>query len=1125
MDVEAFIARWRNSASAEHANFQPFIAEFCDIIGVPRPDPAQGNALGYRYEAPVPIQDVPGQLRGRIDLYKPGCFIMEAKQTAQQETPGLFPDITAGRGRVTARAMDAARAQAVGYARNLPASEKIPPFIIICNIGQDFDIHADFSGSGRNYSQFPDRRAYRVPLEALRGPAIRALFRAIWTEPASLDPTAARTRVTRDISLTLKQAIDGLERRHAKDVVALFMMRCVFSMFAQSVGLLPPGGFSSLLTRAAENPDGAVSLFSDFWAAMERGGFSIAANLKLRHFNGGLFEHAQGLKLEAPEIAALAQAAAKNWDNVEPAIFGTLLENALTTDQRAEWGAHFTPRAFVERLVLPAVMEPLREEWDATRTRALAQDAAGEREAARDTLRAFQRRLAETVVLDPACGTGNFLYVTQELMQRLEAEVLDLLADIAPGEGDRLDLAMVGPGQFRGIDINTQAVPVAELCLWIGWLQWRLKSVPAERLPEPVLPRGHSVVQGDALLAATRQDILRDEQGRPITRWGGRTIRHPITGEEVPDPAHQVQATRPVNPMVPPWPRADFIVGNPPFIAGKDLRAELGDGYAQALWKLYPRVPPSADLAMHFWWRAAQAVARGETRRFGFITSNSIRQVFCRRVVAEALGAKAPMHLAFAVPDHPWTDGRGTAAVRPAFTVLAPGPGAGKLFRVLAERPGPEGVPEVEGVVEQGVINADLTLGADAGAARPLRANATLCSPGVKLHGKGFSITPAQAAALGLGRVPGLERHIRPYLNGRDLVQVSRGRMVIDMDGLSEPELKARYPAVWQWLFERVKPERDAAAAGSKDSAAYATEWWLFGKTRPVMRAAIAGLPRYIATVETAKHRIFTFLPAETLPDNKLLAIGLADGFSLGVLQSRIHEEWAIGAGGWQGVGNDPVYQKSRCFDPFPFPDPPQGLRRAIAGEAEALDAHRKRVLARHRHLTLTGLYNVLDAMRAGRALSDAERDIHDAGECAVLASHHAALDALVADAYGWPHGMSRAETVARVVALNAERAAEEAQGEVRWLRPEFQAPRDRATPAPALALEAADAAAPAWPRADPIGQITLITRALRARPQAAGDLRKQFRNPPQTATVQHILASLAQAGQARALPDGRYVM
>jgi hypothetical protein len=256
-----------------------------------------------------------------------------------------------------------------------------------------------------------------------------------------------------------------------------------------------------------------------------------------------------------------------------------------------------------------------------------------------------------------------------------------------------------------------------------------------------------------------------------------------------------------------------------------------------------------------------------------------------------------------------------------------------------------------------------------------------------------------------------------------------------------------------------------------------------------------------------------------------LVAIGLDDGYSLGLLQSRTHVEWALAAGGWLGAGNDPRYQKSRCFDPFPFPNPPQGLRNAIAEEAEALDAHRKRVMARHHHLTLTGLYNVLDAMRAARPLTAAEHDIHAAGECAVLASHHATLDALVADAYGWPQNLSRAETLARVVALNAERRREEAQGHIRWLRPEFQAPRERSGPAPILALEAANTAAPAWPRTDAIGQITMISRALRARPAAAADLRKQFRNPPQTATVQHILASLAQAGQARALPDGRYVM
>ena len=271
---------------------------------------------------------------------------------------------------------------------------------------------------------------------------------------------------------------------------------------------------------------------------------------------------------------------------------------------------------------------------------------------------------------------------------------------------------------------------------------------------------------------------------------------HPVTGEDVPDEADQVAVLRPVDPKPSLWPEAEFIIGNPPFIAGKDLRAELGEGYAEALWKAYPKVPKSADIALHFWWKAAQALTGGKlvkgkqapavTRRFGFITSNSIRQVFCRRVVAEALAGKPEIHLAYAIPDHPWTDGAGTAAVRIAMTVAEAGVGEGVLARVISEAPGSDGVPRVVFAEDTGRINADLTLGVDVKSAKPLRANDSIASPGLKLHGAGFIVTRAQAAALGIGKVHGLEAHIRPYLNGRDLQQRHRDDMVIDLAGLSE---------------------------------------------------------------------------------------------------------------------------------------------------------------------------------------------------------------------------------------------------------------------------------------------------------------------------------------------------
>ncbi|CQR42337.1 Putative Type II restriction enzyme, methylase subunit (fragment) [Thiomonas sp. CB3] len=587
--------------------------------------------------------------------------------------------------------------------------------------------------------------------------------------------------------------------------------------------------------------------------------------------------------------------------------------------------------------------------------------------------------------------------------------------------------------------------------------------------------------------------------------------------EPVPDPAAQVPQWAYDQPRPADWPQADYIVGNPPFIGAAAMRAALGDGYVDALRSVWPDMPESADFVMYWWHAAARKVAAGQARRFGFITTNSLRQTFNRRVVQSALNAD--LHLVYAIPDHPWVDSASGAAVRIAMTVAEPGAGEGRLQTVITETPGEHGEMTVQLRVQTGLIHADLTVGPNLLSALALRADLGLSNRGVQLFGAGFIVTPEQAAALrptpalptsGEGATTHLPRRgdvgkdmptpalptsgegantarltpppprgggwegeiVRPYRNGRDLTDAPRGVLVIDLFGLDAEQVRSRYPAVYQWLLERVKPERD-----QNNRASRREKWWLFGETNPMLRKQLAGLPRYIATVETAKHRTFQFLDASILPDNKLIAIALDDAFHLGVLSSSTRVAWALGTGSWLGVGNDPVYVKTRCFETFPFPDADTGLtpalRQRIAERAEAIDAHRKQVLAAHPGtLTLTALYNVLDALRAGRALTPKERTVHQLGLVAVLAELHAELDAAVLAAYGWsdlaapprplsPCGEGRAgETGAadlaravtltlltRLLALNHARAAEEAAGTVRWLRPAFQHPQPSAAP------------------------------------------------------------------------------
>lgn len=386
-------------------------------------------------------------------------------------------------------------------------------------------------------------------------------------------------------------------------------------------------------------------------------------------------------------------------------------------------------------------------------------------------------------------------------------------------------------------------------------------------------------------------------------------------------------------------------------------------------------------------------------------------------------------------------------------------------------------------------------------------------------------MTPAEAAALGLGSVPGLDNHIRPYRNGRDLAARPRGVMVIDLFPLTETQVRDRFPAVYQWVSDRVKPEREQNREEFRRKY-----WWWFGRRHTDLRQFLLGLPRYIATVETAKHRWFQFLDAAVRPDNMLVNIGLDDAYVLGVLSSRLHVAWALAAGGT--LEDRPRYNKTRCFDTFPFPDPPEDARARIRDLGERLDAHRKQVLDEHKHLTMTGLYNVLEKARAGTDFTDADKDVYAAGLVAVLRGLHDDLDAAVSEAYGWPADLAEADLLQRLVDLNRDRAAEEADGQIRWLRPDFQAPKDTAAAKTEKQLEAAlalpDQAAgkPRFPAKLPDQAAALramlekIDRALTP-PEVARMFSQGKRAEKRVADVLHTFAVL---GQAEKVGDG-YVL
>lgn len=1074
---DRFIERWRrNEGGAERANFALFLTELCALLDLPQPDPADATHEhnDYVFERDVTTVDDDGKINHRrIDLYRRGCFVLEAKQSRikgaakevpfapeQDALPGL--DIEAVRGRRSAHRgwdvlMRNAREQAEQYARALPDSHGWPPFILVCDVGHVIEVFADFSGQGKNYRQFPDRDGFRVYLEDLKKPEAQARLRAIWREPHSLDPARHAAAVTRNIAERLAKVSQSLEKRsHPAERVAHFLMRCLFTMFAEDVALIPKGSFAGVLNDARANPDSFAPMVRDLWATMDKGGFSPVLRRNVRRFNGGLFADRTAIPLAKEEIGELYEAARHNWRDVEPAIFGTLLEQALDPAERKRLGAHYTPRPYVERLVLATVIEPLRAEWEGPVLGTVERERGADPQAAVRAVHDFHVKLAGTRVLDPACGTGNFLYVALELMKQLEGEVLEVLADLGGQEALAMETMSVHPKNFLGLELNPRAAAIAELVLWLGYLQWQLRNGSA--IHDPVLERLDNIKAMDA--------VLRHDPERPKADG---------SGTELP------------NPRRPEWPDADYIVGNPPFIGGKDIRARLGDAYATALWKAHPKINKSADFVMYWWDRAADQLTRKGTRlrRFGLVTTNSITQEFSRRVIQARMDGRPPVSLRMAIPDHPWTKAtKEAAAVRIAMTVVQSGTAEGQLLETLREADLDTDAPDLQVTVRSGTINPDLTVGTDVTKAVPLLANASLCSPGVKLHGAGFMVRTAEAEHLGFGRRAGLDRHIRPYRNGRDLTARPRNMLVIDLLGLDAEEVRQRFPEVYQHLIATVKPER-----GRNNRAVYRDSWWLFGEPRRELRPVLKGLSRYIATVETSKHRVFQFLDGSTLPDNKLICIASSEAWHLGVLQSAAHEKWYLAKAGMLGVYDRPaVYVKSSTFEPFPFPEARDDQCAHIGAIADELDATRKEVLAEQPDLTLTTLYNLREKLVRGEALPSVEQDQRMRGRVDIIAELHDDIDAAVAEAYGWPADLGDEEIVARLVALNAERRAEEKAGKVRWLRPDYQIARAGITqlgaPEPEEQIEAvlpeAAAKKPSFPR-DAIGQTAAVLSALRS--------------------------------------------
>ncbi len=625
--LRALAARWADAKARERGNFQLYMGELCSALGVEGPRPA---GSGYEYELPVKIIDRNGKESSNfIDLFKRDHFILEAKDKEAGRSDDLM--------------LRKAYGQARNYVTHLPGTT--PPYVMVLDVGKTLVVWDRWEGG---FGGFGAGKRIDLPTLHERAQDI-ALLQDIWAQPQVRNPRARAQAVTEKVAGKLARLAASLEARgYKQERVSRFLMRCVFTMFAEDVRLLPDEPFRKLIDDVAlPKPDEFVPAAEDLWRAMDGGkrfGFR-----KLLLFNGHFFKDAEALPLTKEDLAVLLEAAEADWSDVEPAIFGTLLTRALDPAERHRLGAEYTPPEFIARVVRPTVEEPIRERWTAVQAEVLQIRERGrvkDRKEAEQKLREFHDWLRTLHFLDPACGSGNFLYVTMHMVKRIEVEVLNELASVT---GTReLRFQEVDPSQFYGIEIKPWAREIAELTLWIGFHQFWRRTHGDVQPEEPILKDTGTLENRDAVLVSDgeRRDPSRDRPD-PTPR-----LRHPVTGELVPDPAAKLEYREVINPHEARWPAAEFIIGNPPFMGGQDRQREACSGMDMSTRCRAQPIPgaDSADLVVYWWHKAAMEVASGRTFRAGLITTQSITQKQNRQVIADAetKGAK----VVWAIADH-----------------------------------------------------------------------------------------------------------------------------------------------------------------------------------------------------------------------------------------------------------------------------------------------------------------------------------------------------------------------------------------------------------------------------------------------------------------------------------------
>ena len=939
MSPNEFIEKWSRSQLRERAGSQEHFIDLCRLLS--ESPPAEDDPTGEQYCFDRgTLKDSGG--KGWADVWKRHCFAWEYK--------GKHADLD----------------KAFNQLRQYALALENPPLLIVSDMVR-FRIHTNWTNSVSIVHEFT--------LDELRDGGTRNKLKWAMSDPDRLKPGETRQTATERAAQTFAKLAQALrDRGHDPHAVAHFVNRLVFCMFAEDVGLLPNHMFTRLLERTRSKSDEFVEMAGKLFKAMATGG--DVGFERVEWFNGGLFDDDAALPLTKGEIDIALQAAALDWSDIDPSIFGTLFERGLDPSKRSQLGAHYTDHGKIMQIVEPVIIKPLLDRWQTAKaeiedhlTKADGAKASSTRTRRRKKAEAllieFLEELRNFVVLDPACGSGNFLYLALHALKDLEHRV-QLEAETL---GLQRKFPSVGPANVKGIEINPYAAELARVSIWIGEIQW-MKRNGFEESREPILKPLETIECRDAILTTD---------------------------------GHEAD-----------WPATDVVIGNPPFLGYVLQREVLGGEYTQRMRQAFrDQIPAISDLVCYWFRKVGKLVLEGKITCAGLIATNSIRSGKNRQVLEDIVKSSAIYE---AWSDEEWNvDG---AAVRVSVICIAP--------KDFSAKP----ILNGEQVAN---INSDLTAATDLTQAKKLPRNKSVAFVGGIKKGK-FDI-PGDLARqwLQLPANPNGESNadvLKPWSNGMDVTRRPSGRWVIDFGHEISKVDAALYEAPFAHVLEHVKPSRDTN--NRRDLKEY---WWRHDRSGQTMFRSLGRLRRYIVTPAVAKHRLFVWFDSRICPDHALTVIAREDDTTFGILHSRFHEAWALRRG--STLVDRPCYTPTTTFATFPFP---QGLTPDIPASSYAnnpraiaiADAAQYLVKLRDAWLNPPEWIEWVDEPVAGYPKRPVLRDQAAAQEIRRrtltklynqkpqwLSDAHAKLDAAVAMAYGWPTEISERDALDKLLAMN----------------------------------------------------------------------------------------------------------